>query len=112
MKNKHKEKVSAVKNYIYMLKFISKHTPFLVVGYLFLDVLGMLPWTLSNVVLLKYIIDVVTEGKDYYRIVVALVFFIVFVIVTNLATTLFYEVSMPKQKEKLYFSIYKTIYGW
>ena len=110
MKNKHKEKVSAVKNYIYMLKFISKHTPFLVVGYLFLDVLGMLPWTLSNVVLLKYIIDVVTEGKDYYRIVVALVFFIVFVIVTNLATTLFYEVSMPKQKEKLYFAIYKTIY--
>ncbi len=110
MKNKHKDKVSAVKNYIYMLKFISKHTPFLVVGYLFLDVLGMMPWTLSNVVLLKYIIDVVTEGKDYYRIVFALVFFIVFVIVTNLATTLFYEVSMPKQKEKLYFAIYKTIY--
>lgn len=110
MKSKHKEKVSAVKNYIYMLKFISKHTPFLVVGYLLLDVLGMLPWTLSNVVLLKYIIDVVTEGKDYYRIVVALVFFIVFVVVTNLATTLFYEVSMPKQREKLYFAIYKTIY--
>ncbi len=110
MKSKHKDKVSAVKNYIYMLKFISKHTPFLVVGYLLLDVLGMLPWTLSNVVLLKYIIDVVTEGKDYYRIVVALVFFIVFVVVTNLATTLFYEVSMPKQREKLYFAIYKTIY--
>ena len=53
LKNKKKEKVSSLKNYIYMLKFISKHTPLLVVGYLLIDVLGNLPWTLSNVVLLK-----------------------------------------------------------
>ena len=61
-------------------------------------------------ILLKYIIDVATEGKDYYRVAVALALFVVFVIVTNLFTTLFYEISMPKQKEKLYFAIYKTIY--
>jgi len=93
-----------------MLKFIFKHTPFMVFGYLFFDVLANLPWTLSNVVLLKYIIDVATEGRDYYRIAVALAFFVVFVVITNLFTTLFYEVSMPKQKEKLYFAVYKTIY--
>ena len=34
----------------------------------------------------------------------------VFVVITNLLTTLFYEISMPKQKEKLYFAVYKTIY--
>ena len=108
--NNKKEKTSTIKNNIYMLKFIFKHTPFMVFGYLFFDVLANLPWTLSNVVLLKYIIDVATEGKDYYRIAVALAFFVVFVVITNLLTTLFYEVSMPKQKEKLYFAVYKTIY--
>ncbi|MBQ8182389.1 MAG: ABC transporter ATP-binding protein [Clostridia bacterium] len=107
---KNKEKVSSFKNYVYMLKFISKHTPFMVFGYLFFDVLANLPWTLSNVVLLKYIIDVATEGEALYRVAIALVLFVAFVVVTNLCTTLFYEVSMPKQKEKLYFAIYKTIY--
>lgn len=108
--NNKKEKSNTIKNNIYMLKFIFKHTPFLVFGYLFFDVLANLPWTLSNVVLLKYIIDVATEGEDYYRIVVALGFFVVFVVITNLMTTLFYEISMPKQKQKLYFAVYKTIY--
>ena len=108
--NNKKDKVNSVKNYIYMLKFISKHTPFMVFGYLFFDVLANLPWTLSNVVLLKYIIDVASEGHGFERIAFALIFFAIFVVVTNLFTTLFYEISMPKQKEKLYFAIYKTIY--
>ena len=110
MKNNKKEKTNTIKNNIYMLKFIFKHTPFMVFGYLFFDVLANLPWTLSNVVLLKYIIDVATEGRDYYRVAVALGLFVVFVVITNLLTTLFYEISMPKQKEKLYFAVYKTIY--
>ena len=104
------KKVNSFKNYVYMLRFIFKHTPFMVFGYLFFDVLANLPWTLSNVVLLKYIIDVAVEGKGLYRVAVALVLFVAFVVITNLCTTLFYEVSMPKQREKLYFAIYKTIY--
>ena len=108
-KNK-KENRLTFKNHIYMMKFLCKHTPFMVFGYIFFDVMANLPWTLSNVVLLKYIIDVATEGKDFYRVAIALAFFVVFVVITNLCTTLFYEISLPKQKEKLYFSIYKTIY--
>lgn len=107
---KNKEKVNSFKNYIYMLKFIWKHTPFMVFGYLFFDVLANLPWTLSNVVLLKYIIDVATEGTGYYRVAIALALFVAFVLITNLLTTLFYEISMPKLKERLYFAIYKAIY--
>ena len=110
MKNNKKEKTNTIKNNVYMLKFIFKHTPFMVFGYLFFDILSTLPWTLSNVVLLKYIIDVVSEGRDYYRVAVALALFVVFVIITNLSSTLFYEISMPKQKQKLYFAVYKTIY--
>ncbi len=110
MRNNKKEKSNTIKNNVYMLKFIFKHTPFMVFGYLFCDVLSNLPWTLSNVVLLKYIIDVVSEGKDYYRVAVALGLFLAFVVITNLFNTLFYEISMPKQKQKLYFAVYKTIY--
>lgn len=109
-KNKEKERSNALKNYIYMLKFIGKHTPYMLFGYIFYDVLANLPWTLSNVVLLKYIIDVATEGTGYERILYVLIAFVIFVIITNLLTTVFYEVSLPKLKEKLYFSIYKTIY--
>ena len=108
--NSKKENMLTFKNHIYMMKFLCKHTPFMVFGYIFFDVMANLPWTLSNVVLLKYIIDVATEGKDFYRVAIALAFFVVFVVITNLCTTLFYEISLPKQKEKLYFSIYKTIY--
>ncbi len=108
--NSKKENRLTFKNHIYMMKFLCKHTPFMVFGYIFFDVMANLPWTLSNVVLLKYIIDVATEGKDFYRVAIALAFFVVFVVITNLCTTLFYEISLPKQKEKLYFSIYKTIY--
>lgn len=109
-KNKIKENSNALKNYIYMLKFIGKHTPYMLFGYLFFDVLANLPWTLSNVVLLKYIIDVVTEGTGYERILYVLIFFVLFVVITNLCVTTFYEFSLPKQREKLYFSMYKTIY--
>ena len=107
---KAKKDTLSFKNHIYMMKFLCKHTPFMVFGYIFFDVMANLPWTLSNVVLLKYIIDVATEGKDLYRVAIALVLFVVFVVITNLCTTMFYEISLPKQKEKLYFSIYKTIY--
>lgn len=107
---KQKERSNALKNYIYMLKFIGKHTPYMLFGYIFFDVLSNLPWTLSNVVLLKYIIDVVTEGTGYERILYVLILFVIFVVITNLFTTIFYEVSLPKQKEKFYFSLYKTIY--
>lgn len=110
MKIADKEKVNTFKNHIFMLKFIIKHTPFMAFGYLFSDILSNLPWTLSNVVLLKYIIDVASEGKGFERILFVLIAFAAFVIITNLFATLFYEVSMPKQKQKLYFAIYKTIY--
>ena len=107
---KNKGKINSFKNFVYMMKFMWKHTPFMVFGYLFFNSLATLPWTLSNVVLLKYIIDVATEGTAYYRVAVVLAVFVVFVLITNLLCTLFYEISMPKQKEKLYFAVYKTIY--
>ena len=93
-----------------MLRFVSKNAPGLLFFYIFFDVLTDVPWTLSNVVLLKYIIDVVVSGVDYYRIAVACGIFAALVIVGTLGSTVFYEIFMPKQKERLNFKLYSAIY--
>ncbi|MBP3938573.1 MAG: ABC transporter ATP-binding protein [Clostridia bacterium] len=110
MKNNSKEKAHSFKNYLFMLKFVMKNSPGLLFSLMFFDVLSNLPWLLSNVVLLKYIIDVVTSGVDLYRIAVACVIFAIIVIIGNLGNTLFYEVYRPIQSEKLYYKLYSMIY--
>lgn len=111
MKNKkNQEKAHSIKNYMFMLKFVMKNSPGLLFSLLFFDVLSNLPWLLSNVVLLKYIIDVVTEGVNLYRIAVACLIFAVIVVIGNLGNTLFYEVYRPKQSEKLHYKLYSMIY--
>lgn len=109
-KNKKDEKVHSFKNYLFMLKFVMKNSPGLLFSLMFFDVLSNLPWILSNVVLLKYIIDVVTSGVDLYRIAVACIIFAVVVVLGNLGNTLFYEVYRPQQAEKLYYKLYSMIY--
>ncbi len=109
-KTKNKEKSNTIRNNIYMLGFILKNEPWLLFFYIFFDVMSTLPWILSNVVLLKYIIDVVTSGVALYRIAVACVIFAVIIIVGNIGNTVFYEVFMPKQKERLHFKLYSAIY--
>ncbi len=109
-KNKKDEKAHSFKNYLFMLKFVMKNSPGLLFSLMFFDVLSNLPWILSNVVLLKYIIDVVTSGVDLYRIAVACIIFAVVVVLGNLGNTLFYEVYRPQQAEKLYYKLYSMIY--
>lgn len=109
-KNKKDEKAHSFKNYLFMLKFVMKNSPGLLFSLMFFDVLSNLPWILSNVVLLKYIIDVVTSGVDLYRIAVACIIFAVIVVLGNLGNTLFYEVYRPQQAEKLYYKLYSMIY--
>ena len=110
MKNNSKEKVHSIKNYLFMLGFVIKNSPALLFSLLFFDVLSNLPWLLSNVVLLKYIIDVVTQGTELYRIAVACIIFAVVVVIGNMGGTMFYEIYRPKQAEKLHFKLYSQIY--
>lgn len=109
-KSKDKEKAHSVRNYFFMLKLVFKVSPVLVVLMVVLDALMNLPWTLFNVVVLKYVIDVVTEGTDLYRIAVVCVVFSVFVFVLNIANTSFYELNYHRQMQKLYYRIYSIIY--
>ena len=93
-----------------MIKFVSKHCPWILPSMIVADLLSTLPWILSNVVLLKYIIDVVTEGKDLFRIAVACIAFASVVVIGNFLNTLFYEIALPLQKEKLHYKLYSQIY--
>lgn len=104
------KKVHTLKNNLYMLGFILRNEPGLLFFYIFFDVMSNLPWILSNVVLLKYIIDVVTSGVDLYRIAVACLIFAAFIVIGNIGNTIFYEIFMPKQKERLHFKLYSAIY--
>ena len=101
---------STIGNNLYMLGFVAKNAPGMLFCYIFFDNLTNIPWILSDVVLLKYIIDVVTSGVDYYRIAVACGIFAALVIVGTVGSTIFYEVFRPKQKERLHFKLYSAIY--
>lgn len=110
MKINTKEKAHSVRNYLFMLGFVVKNAPLLLISLLFFDLLSNLPWLLSNVILLKYIIDVIESGVALYRIVVACVAFAVVVIIGNLGNTVFYEIYRPKMAEKLNYKLYTMIY--
>ncbi len=107
---KAKEHSNTLKNNLYMLGFIAKNAPGLLFGYIFFDVLTNVPWILSNVVLLKYIIDVVTSGVDFYRAGVACGIFAAIVIIGTIGSTIFYEIFLPKQRERLNYKLYSQIY--
>ena len=110
MKNKKVERAHSIRNYWFMIKFVSKHSPWILPTLILIDMVSTLPWVLSNVVLLKYIIDVVTEGQDLYRIAVACIIFASTVIIGNFINTIVYEIALPVQKEKLQHKIYSLIY--
>ena len=109
-KQKKPEYSGTIRNNLFMLGFVAKNAPGMLFFYIFFDVLTNVPWILSNVVLLKYIIDVVTSGVDYYRIAVACALFAALVIIGTIGSTIFYEVYRPKQKERLHFKLYSAIY--
>lgn len=114
MKKINKEKIKQssgnLKNYLFMLGFVMKNSPLLLICTIIFDAMTELPWVLSNVVLLKYIIDVITTGTDVYRVFIACGIFAGLVVVGNLGNTVFYEVLMPVQKEKLHKKLYEQIY--
>ena len=109
-KEKLAKRAENVRNYLFMLRFIFKNSPLLVIMTILFDAMTELPWVLSNVVLLKYIIDVVSTGTDVYRVFIACGIFAGLVILGNFGNTFFYEVLMPIEKEKLNKKLYEQIY--
>ncbi len=116
-KNKNKDKNSEnkikfddFKNWFFMLKFIFGVNPSFLILTFAANTLIELSWSLPQVVLLKYVIDVVSEGERLYRIVAALGCFAVFVLFVNAFDVTFWDVGYPILKEKLDRNLYFAIY--
>ncbi len=108
--NKPREKMGTAANYFFILKFILKNSPLLIFLKLLLDTATKLPWMLVNVVLLKFVLDTVQTGGEIKNIFIALAAFAVFVIIVNAMNTLFYEILLPVQEQKLQRKLYDKIY--
>lgn len=109
-KDKIREGFTNLRNYLFMLKFVMKSAPLLMICTVIFDAMTEIPWVLSNVVLLRYIIEVVESGTELHRIFIACGAFAMLVIVGNLGNTAFYEILLPVQKEKLNKKLYEQIY--
>ena len=70
-KEKITKRAENVRNYLFIMGFIFRNSPLLVIMTILFDMMTELPWMLSNVVLLKYIIDVIETGTDGYRVFIA-----------------------------------------
>ena len=111
-KKKVKEKTvhSMVSNIFFFVKMLFSVSPLLVIGEFMWGILMILPNNLIRVVGVKYIIDVVTEGKDLERIFYAVVVIALVLIGSTIISWLFREFYWNTEREKLYYGLNQKLY--
>ena len=111
-KKKAKEKTvhSMVSNIFFFVKMLFSVSPLLVIGEFMWGILMILPNNLIRVVGVKYIIDVVTEGKDLERIFYAVVVIALVLICSTVISWLFREFYWNTEREKLYYGLNQKLY--
>ena len=111
-KKKVKEKTvhSMVSNIFFFVKMLFSVSPLLVIGEFMWGILMILPNNLIRVIGVKYIIDVVTEGKDLERIFYAVVVIALVLIGSTIISWLFREFYWNTEREKLYYGLNQKLY--
>lgn len=111
-KKKAKEKTvhSMVSNIFFFIKMLFSVSPLLVIGEFMWGVLMILPNNLIRVIGVKYIIDVVTEGKDLNRIFYAVVVIGLILVGSTVISWLFREFFWNMEREKLYYGLNQKLY--
>lgn len=109
-KKETKSKFDDAKNWLFMLKFIFSVNPSFLILSFAANTLIELSWSLPQVVLLKYVIDIVSEGARLYRVAAALACYAGFVLLANTFNVSFWEIGYPILKEKLHRNLYAAIY--
>lgn len=97
-------------NNIYMLKYLFKYVPMYVIGALAFGMIMAIPSVFANVVLLKYVIDTAASGINLINILIAVCIFAVFIIISQIANSLFNSLYVPKAKEKLHVKMQSELY--
>ena len=110
-KNKSKEtQHSMFSNIMFMLGVMFKLSPGLVIGELVNGVIRILPGRLISVVGIKYIIDVVSSGKELDRIYGAVALIALIIVLTKLVTLMFREFYWNMARERLYYRLNRQLY--
>lgn len=108
-KNKKKEH-SVFSNILFFLGLLFKASPLLVIGQMIWGLFLILPTRLVSVLGVKYIIDVVTEGKDPNKIFYAVAVIAAVLIFSKLIAWLFREFFWNFEREKVHYRLNKVLY--
>ncbi len=111
-KKKEKEKTlhSMPSNIFFFVKLLFSVSPLLVLGEFMWGLLMILPNNLIRVIGVKYIIDVVTEGKDLERIFYAVIVIGLILVGSTVISWLFREFYWNIEREKLYYGLNQKLY--
>ena len=111
-KRKEKEKTlhSMPSNIFFFIKLLFSVSPLLVLGEFMWGLLMILPNNLIRVIGVKFIIDVVTEGKDLERIFYAVIVIGLILVGSTVISWLFREFYWNIEREKLYYGLNQKLY--
>lgn len=101
---------SMFSNIMFFVGLMFKLSPGLVIGDIMSGILRMLPPRLISVIGIKYIIDVVAEGRDLNRIYYAVFAIAGLLIVGNVLSLLYREFYWNMERERLYYKLNSTLY--
>ncbi len=97
-------------NIFYFVKLLFKLSPGLVIGEFVMDLLQIMPTRLISVIGIKYIIDTVAKGENLNKVFYAIGLIAGILILSRTVTWIFREFYWNMARERLYYSLNKTLY--
>ena len=98
-------------NLFYFLRLLFAASPALVIGELAWGVLTVLPGQLVSVLGVKYVIDIVTSGRDLKRLYAVVAGVVALLALCRLASYLYREFFWNVQREKAYYRLNRRLYA-
>ncbi len=105
-----KAKHSMISNVFFMLKLMFKISPWLVIGEVLIHIIATLPSRVVSVIGLKFVIDEVQNGGDTGRILIGISIILGLLVIGEMANTLFFELFVHREREKLDLGIQTKLY--
>lgn len=105
-----KKAVKTVSNILYMLKMMFKISPLLVLGEILEHIMSVMPSRIISVIGLKFVIDEVLGGGDPKKILFGVALMITILILGELSTSVFFELFVHREREKIDLGIQSLFY--
>lgn len=105
-----KKKDSSMRNSLYMIGFILKNEPMAIIGNMLASVACQVPMYLSNVLLLRYIINGYSDGRSFAETVTVTLIFTAVLFIGYAINSYYMSVVQPANIEKLNCKLYSSIY--